>query len=264
MTQPISWPEFGKYTAANKQRFAVSSQAEGNLSYLEFISAVKSLWEQSHPNYPIKGASNADLAFTWFNSAYEDPETGNTTGRFEDTDAIITYSLELRKAHSVEPKPRMRQITEREIYIYGQRFQNIVSFTAMSKVGKRFGSNQNSISDDQDNVYLVESLIEAFEDFMLEYTPVLKKIGASELVYSRRLSDSEVNRDNKDVHKRTVTYMLTTEKTYAAKTSTIDKIAIDLRSYMSYESNLLQQATPNYKDITIQVNDLYQTATPNT
>jgi hypothetical protein len=134
----------------------------------------------------------------------------------------------------------------------------------MSKVGKRFGSNQNSISDDQDNVYLVESLIEAFEDFMLEYTPVLKKIGASELVYSRRLSDSEVNRDNKDVHKRTVTYMLTTEKTYAAKTSTIDKIAIDLRSYMSYESNLLQQATPNYKDITIQVNDLYQTATPNT
>ena len=104
--------------------------------------------------------------------------------------------------------------------------------------------------------------MEAFEDFMLEYTPIFKKIGASELVYSRRLSDSEVNRDAKDVHKRTVTYMLTTEKTFAAQANTIEKIAIDVRQFMAYESELLQNATPNYDGTTLNLIDLENTATP--
>ena len=126
----------------------------------------------------------------------------------------------------------------------------------------RYGSNNESTIDDHDNAYLVESLMEAFEDFMLEYTPIFKKIGASELVYSRRLSDSEVNRDAKDVHKRTVTYMLTTEKTFAAQANTIEKIAIDVRQFMAYESELLQNATPNYDGTTLNLIDLENTATP--
>jgi hypothetical protein len=109
---------------------------------------------------------------------------------------------------------------------------------------------------------LVESLIESFEDFMLEYTPIFKKIGASELVYSRRLSDSEVNRDAKDVHKRTVTYMLTTEKVFAAQANTIEKIAIDVRQFMAYEPEFLVAATPTYEDININLIDLQNTATP--
>ena len=156
----------------------------------------------------------------------------------------------------------MRQITNDNIYVYGQRFQNIVSFTAITPVGVSYGQDPSSISDDHDNAYLVESLIEAFEDFMLEYTPIFKKIGASEFVYSRRLSDSEVNRDQKDLNKRTVTYMLTTEKTFAAQSETIDKIAIDVRQYMAYEAELLEKATPNYQDISVNYTDLQNTATP--
>jgi hypothetical protein len=156
----------------------------------------------------------------------------------------------------------MRQITNNNVYVYGQRFQNVVAFTAMSPVGKRLGSDSNSVCDDQDNSYLVESLIESFEDFMLEYTPIFKKIGASELVYSRRLSDSEVNRDSKDVHKRTVTYMLTTEKVFAAQANTIEKIAIDVRQFMAYEAEFLVGATPNYENTSINLTDLQNTATP--
>jgi hypothetical protein len=250
---PISMPKLGLADAMDKSRFANILQSDGNLSYLEFISAVKSLWEESFPNYPIKATSSGDNSFTWFNPA---------TQGYDTTDAIIVYSLELRKAHSVEPKPRMRQITSDNVYVYGQRFQNVVAFTAMSPVGKRLGSDPNSIYDDQDNSYLVESLIESFEDFMLEYTPIFKKIGASELVYSRRLSDSEVNRDSKDVHKRTVTYMLTTEKVFAAQANTIEKIAIDVRQFMAYEPEFFAAATPNYEDININLIDLENTATP--
>lgn len=260
----ISWPRFGGTDSYTKLKFAQPLQSDGNLSYLEFIAVVKSIWEQSFPNYPIKSSSSGDPSFTWFNPSYIDPESGQSIGRYEDTDAIITYSLELRKTHSVEPKPRMRQITNKDVYIYGQRFQNIIAFTAMSPVGKRLGSNPNSIADDHDNAYLVESLIETFEDFMLEYTPIFKKIGASELTYSRRLSDSEINRDQKDIHKRTVTYMLTTEKTFAAKAATVDAVALDVRLGMAYEPELVNQlATPNYEGTTLNIVDLEQTATPN-
>lgn len=250
---PIGMPKLGIAVPSDKIKFAEILQAEGNLTYLEFIAVVKSLWENGHPNYPIKATTSGDSSFTWYN-----PESNS----LENTDAIIVYSLELRKAHSVEPKPRMRQITNNNIYIYGQRFQNIVSFTAMAPVGNRQGNDPSKVCDDHDNAYLVESLIEAFEDFMLEYTPIFKKIGASELVYSRRLSDSEVNRDQKDVHKRTVTYMLTTEKTFAAQAGTIERISIDVRQYMAYEAEMLVGATPNYADITVNLIDLQKPAAP--
>jgi len=259
----ISWSKFGQTGSYTKLRFAEPLQSEGNLSYLEFIATVKSLWEQSFPNFPIKSSSPSEPSFTWFNANYVDPSTGQIAGRMEDTPAIITYSLELRKAHSVEPKPRMRQITTGNVYIYGQRFQNVIAFNALSPAGNRSGSNPNERIDDQDNAYLVESLIETFEDFMMEFTPIFKKIGASELVYARRLADSEVNRESKDIHKRTVTYMLTTEKTFAATAEIIEKIAIDLRTAMAYEAELLaENATPNYQNISINIIDLDKGATP--
>lgn len=259
-----SMPEFGIEPSINRSKFSEPLQAEGNLTYLEFIAAVKALWEQSFPKYPIKPSSSGENSFTWYNPDKVDPTTGETIGGWDPTEAIITYSLELRKTHTVEPKPKMRYTYSKDkITIYGQRFQNIIAFTAVAPVGKRMGRDETSIYDDQDNAYLVESLIESFEDFMLEYTPVFKRIGASELVYSRRLSDSEVNRSSNDVHKRTVTYMLTTEKLFGAEISNIEKIAIDLRTYMAVEPELLQPATPNYQNTEINIVDLEQTATPN-
>lgn len=259
------FPGFGSIKSYSKVKFGEPLQAEGNLSYLEFIAAVKALWEESFPMYPIKPSTSSDHAFTWYNKAATDPVTHEVVGAWEPTDAIITYSLELRKAHSIEPKPRMRYSYPKDkVAIYGQRFQNVVSFCAVSPVGKRYNGNTETVDNDHDNAYVVESLIESFEDFMLEYTPIFKRIGAAELVYARRLSDGEVNRQSSDVHKRTVTYMLTTEKLYGADIESIERIALDVRTYMAVEQELLQQATPNYENLELNIIDLQQTATPNT
>ena len=56
--------------------------------------------------------------------------------------------------------------------------------------------------------------------------------------------------------------MLTTEKTFAARAETIEKIAVDLRTAMAYESELLVEATPNYENISINIIDLEKSATP--
>jgi len=101
---------------------------------------------------------------------------------------------------------------------------------------------------------------------MLEFTPVFKAAGAADFVYSRRLSDSEINRDGKDVHMRTVTYMLTTEKTFAIRNEKIQSILIDVRRYMANQDTTTEPtlATPNFENIDINIVDLNQTATPST
>lgn len=237
----------------------------GALTYLEFIALVKKLWEESYPNIPIFPLGvNKETAYTYFdtnnsNSGLDQLSPSPSNSGLDEYPAIIGYSLELRKTHSIEPKPRMRQnILSNSVTIYGQKFQNIISFSVMSKVGVFQGQDSTTTRDDLDASVLCDQIIEAFEDFMLEYTPIFKAAGASELVYSRRLSDSEMSRENKDLHKRVVTYMLTTEKTFAIKNEIISKIAIDVRTWMAYEKELLVQATPNYKDIEINIVDLNQ------
>lgn len=217
-------------------------QAQGNLTYIEFIAAVKALWENAYPNIKIKPVQSGDYA--------EYP--------------VIAYGLELRRAHSVEPKPRSRISPAKDVVIFGQRFQNIVSFTVITKAtsGELKGS-----SDRYSGPEVAEKIIETFEDFMLEHTPVFKRLGASELVYARRLSDSEENRDAADVNKRTVTYMLTTEKLIGMEVQTIEKIAIDVRRYMAIEKEIWDDfylgSTPSYENTELNIIDLDQTATPN-
>lgn len=258
------FPKFGLADSYSAVKFGEPLQADGNLSYLQFIAAVKSLWEQSYPRYPIKPSASNDAAFTWYNPDAVDPATGETIGMWERTDGLIVYSLELRKAHSVEPKPRMRYSYPKDkVVIYGQKFQNVVSFTAVTHISSSYDGDSSTMGGDQDNAYLADSLIEAFEDFMLEYTPVFKRLGASELVYARRLSDTDLERNSRDLHKRTVTYMLTTEKLYGAEVDNIEKVAIDVRTYMAVEQELLQNATPNYTNVELNIIDLEQTATPN-
>lgn len=301
----------------------------GNLSYLEFIGLVKKLWESSNPLIPILPMSiNRESSVSYQDSTniWKARTTGDldlyTTGSSKgagfavtsgstdvasagDTDgvpgiaeypAIIGYHLELRKSHTTEPKPRMRQnivsANNNSYTIYGQRFQNIIGFTVMAKVGTFQGfGGETTTRDDLDAAVLCDQVIEAFEDFMIESTPILKAAGASELVYSRRLADSEINRSGNDIHKRTVTYMLTTEKTYAIKNEVIQSVAVDLRTWMEYEKQLLNNqveqtatpnldgttidytkpwrkqlmagATPNLEGTTGNIVDLFQTATPN-
>lgn len=227
--------------------FGPPLQAAGNLTYLEFISVVKLLWENLHPDIPIVPTQPAQYS----------------------TYPCIVYGLELRKAHTVEPKPRSRNIVEKDVMVFGQRFQNVVSFTITTKMmgGASKASDAGAAASRYDGADVADALAELFEDFMLEYTPVFKRLGASEFVYARRLADAEENKGNTDIVKRTVTYMLTTEKLLVTSVGQIEKIAIDIRTYMAHEKELvkeaLEKATPDYSNIEVNVIDLYQTATPN-
>lgn len=241
-TDPLQSPGFRTI-----DKDGIEEVYSGTLTYLQFVNLVKMLWEQSHPTIPII-------------------PLGPGTDTFAYHDYAIVYALELRKSHTVEPKPRMRQnVLSNSYTIYGQKFQNIISFSVMTKIGVvDGGSTPSSLNDDTFKSQISDQIIEAFEDFMLEYTPVLKAAGATELVYSRRLSDSEINREEKDILKKTVTYMLTTEKTFAAKNDRIEKILIDVRTWMAYEPSIVNApATPDFENIDINIVDLNQTATPN-
>jgi hypothetical protein len=147
--------------------------------------------------------------------------------------------------------------------IEGQRFQNVVSFTVIvqADAGKIEGDTVRYVGAE-----VADRIMERFEDFMLEYTPVFKKLGASEFVYARRVSDTETNMDQTDVIKRTVLYLLTTEKISVSAVDIIDKIVYDVRQYIAS-----QPATPTYdynrviyagREKTNLV-DLFQSATPN-
>lgn len=153
-------------------------RAQGNLQYLDFIDMVKEMWESAHPE-PIV------------------PSGGEQFAKYPS----IVYSLQLRKAHPSEPKPKYRDeiITnpgEQGIIICGQRYQNIVNFTVV----------------DDDSPRNAEELVEVFEDFMLEFTPIFKQMGLSEIVYARRLPDDDQPRVAENVNMRTVSYLVTTEK----------------------------------------------------
>lgn len=246
----------------------------GALTYLQFVALVKKLWEESHPIIPILPVGMNRESFITYKDSGSTSKIGESSSApsstltgvdsLDEFPAIIGYSLELRKAHTIEPKPRMRQnALSNSVTIYGQKFQNIVAFTVMSKARTLQGDDSSTTKDDLDTAILCDQIIESFEDFMIEFTPILKAAGASELVYSRRLSDSEVSRDNKNIHKRTVTYMLTTEKTFAIRNERIEKIKVDIRTWLAAQATALEPDTPDFSDVEVDIVDLYQSATPN-
>lgn len=243
MTQNvIGFPSGNRNDVNFNERFGEPLQASGNLTYLEFITVVKALWENAYPDIKIKPTQS---------------------GTYADY-PVIVYGLELRKAHTSEPKPRTRTTqTNNNIVVFGQRFQNIVSFTVITEANS--GAKQGS-SARYSGPEVADNIIEIFEDFMLEHTPVFKRLGASEFIYSRRLSDSEENRDSTDICKRTVTYMLTTEKLFAQNVGHIESIVVDVRRYMSYEKSIWDEAhrnsTPNFSGTELKIVDLYQSSTP--
>lgn len=244
------FPVIGVNEINTDRIFGPPLQATGNLTYLEFIAIVKALWENAYPDIKLEPTASGKYA--------EYP--------------VIVYGLELRKTHTGEPKPRTRNTQAyNDILVFGQRFQNVVSFTIMTKADQ--ASSRTDLEKRYSGAVVADNLAEIFEDFMLEHTPVFKRLGAAELIYSRRLSDAELNRENTDVIKRTVTYMLTTEKLIATSVDTIEKIAIDVRRYMAYEKAIVDEysnglATPNYENVEVNIIDLFQTipdngATPN-
>lgn len=180
-------------------------RASGNLSYLEFISLVKELWERRTPDVPIF------------------PTQGKQFARYP----CIVYGTQVKTAMQNEPKKRHREFithpTTGQIYkITGQRFKLVVSF---------------SITTENEPI-LAEEILEAFEDFMEEITPILKKSGLSEIVYGRQLPDAMENRDAEDVCKRSVAYEVTIERVRQTPVDQLNEIIIHARTFVESIRNV--------------------------
>lgn len=251
---------------------------DGKLSYLEFVSVIKKMWEEVYPSIPILPMASARQAFAVIEGDAISPV--GCTGVLDEYNVIITYGVAQKKAHTGEPKPRMRQnvlISEssqeflpdgsltqkkdRYYTIYGQKFQSIINFNVLSKI-KLVEDDSPGWSLAEEAYSITEQVIDRFEDFMIEMTPIFKMIGASELVFARRLADVEITRNDQDIIRKSLQYMLTTEKTFAAPHGVLEKIAIDARTWLASDPRDYQQATPNLEDIDVTITDLYQTATP--
>lgn len=187
-------------------------RAQGNLNYIQFLQLLQKMWLDAHPDVPLVAQGGKEF------SKYP----------------VMTYRLDLRRTIQNEPKPRMREqiITspgEQNLIIFGQRFQNVVTFTAFT----------NS------NPQLAEELIEVFEDFMIEFTPVFKALGLSELLYARRLPDTDGSRGKGlGIVERSVSYMVTTEKVIVTRKDKIEQIIIDARTFVEDPYWIVSDATP--------------------
>jgi len=168
-------------------------RADGNLDYRQFITLVKNLWKEVHPDIPIRPVQSQQY------SKYP----------------VIVYGLELRKPMNAEPKKRFRTLQhqvdeEHHLRITAQRFDNVVTFTVIT----------------ENNPDMCEAIIETFEDFMAEYTPVFKQYGVSEFLYVRRLPDRENTRPDEDVEERSVAYQVTLEKIIVTELDKLNEIVI--------------------------------------
>lgn len=80
---------------------------DGKLSYIEFVSVVKKMWEEVYPSIPILPMASARQAFSVVEGDALSPI--GSTSALDEYDVIITYGVAQKKAHTGEPKPRMRQ-----------------------------------------------------------------------------------------------------------------------------------------------------------
>lgn len=156
-------------------------QANGNLKFLEYIDLIEHLWKKNAPEIIFQPLGSKKV----FN-----PERG-----------YITYELDSRVPKESNIKPRLQEKYDHpdnsnlKIAVYSQSFDNYVNFTA-------FHSNPRT----------AEEIIESFEQFMFEVTPVFKGAGLEEFIYSRRLPDNWEKRFGTDIASRTLVYMVTTQK----------------------------------------------------
>lgn len=203
-------------------------KADGNLQYLKLVDFIGYLWTKGHPDVKFVPA---------FAGGISDPDNG-----------YIVYGLEARSTTKDYSKARLIETIRdtasgKDVEVWMQSFDNFISFAAVHRDPR-----------------VAEEIIEAFEDFMIESTPILKKVGTAELLYSRRYPDREDARIGRDMCVRTVVYRVLLQKVKKIERDRIESILVDARvwwdRHVQYEQ--VSHATPN---ITLIINDQ---ATPNT
>lgn len=189
-----NWSPDLRAAMANPQHMRTAPlQAARNLSYLDYIDLIEFVWGLAHPEI-IFGPIKPDKTY--------DPEKG-----------YLAYSLENRVTAQNNTKPRPRQEVDHpenpqeRIGIWTQSFNNIISFTALHR-----------------NPRVADEIIESFEDFMIEATPLFKHLGIEEMVYGRRISDDHEKRYGEDIAARTVYYSVTTQKVLLINQSKLQEL----------------------------------------
>lgn len=194
-----------------------SSQAKGNISYLQFIDVVDNLWRSGHPEIQF-GPFGAHKIFN--------PEYG-----------YIIYTLEDKKPRANHPKPRLYEVINDEldpskkIAVFIENFNAIVKFTAIHKDAR-----------------VCEELVEQFEDFIIEITPILKMIGLENIYYVRRMADSHETRYGDDVSTRAVAYQIGIQKILTTDLSILQGVLIQAQAVIAGDATpSYNLATPTYK-----------------
>lgn len=168
-------------------------QAQGNLSFHQFLDLIDVMWSDGHP----------DITFT---AQATDVATSPQRG-------YIVYSEELKRAVNSNPKPRHRVTIDDPTTpgikwaIYTQDFTHLIRFTAYHK-----------------NARVAEEIIEEFESFMLIMTPELIGAGAQHIFFDSRTPGKEDNRVGQDMSSRSVTYSVTLQKVAKIESAELQKV----------------------------------------
>jgi hypothetical protein len=174
-------------------------RASGNLTFREMIALIQELWNEGQPDIPLL------------------PTQGKNFAKYP----CIVYGIENKTTANSDDKRRHREFvkdqTTGQIYrVVGQVFNHIISFTVIT----------------ENEPDLAEAIMELFEDFMEEITPVLQKLGISNIWYGRRLSDSDENRDAEDICKRAVVYRIHLERVRQIPVDRFDTILVRARTFL--------------------------------
>jgi len=196
-----AYSRYSDVVHTSQRDFSPHLRAEDGMNYREFIAVLKYMWELAHPDVPMLPTQTPAFA----------------------TYPVIVYSLELRKAHPAEPKKRFREhITSAsgDIYsIWGQRFQNLIMFSAVTRADPELSSE----------------IIEEFQSFMDEYTGTLKSLGASEIIFSRRMPDNSRKKSSEDTAEKSIAYLVTIETVTYMQESKLESVLIEARTYLEAE-----------------------------
>ncbi len=200
--------------------------ANKNMEYLQFIDSVEYLWHAEHP----------EISFQ--------PFADNHT--FNPDKGYIVYSLVDREPTQNNAKARYQEMVDhpddpdKKLVIYTWSFMNSVKFTALHQ-----------------NPRIAEEIIEAFENFMIQTTPVYLELGVQSSMYGRRASDEHKTRYGDDLAARSLIWMVITQKVITTDLDRLKEILIEvqhLRIDTPYE-----QATPDHGKVEVVLLDNHAT-----
>ncbi len=166
--------------------------AFGNLQYIEFMRMLETMWEAGHPEIPFRPYKDGEEY---------DPEQGYI---------IWSGVRKLPKDNNNKPRFHHRhkdEETGRVFTVSKQSFIHEVKFSAV-----------------HGDPWIAEELAEAWEDFMLEATPIVKRVGLEDIFYLGRNQDDIESRVGKDRAVRAIIYRIFTQKIFAVENAVLNDL----------------------------------------